>query len=206
MSNSVSPATPKVVPLKVFADFVAASGPERARIVVDFDKQYSQPYSPVTDWWREMRNAAAKAVRDSDTSYLDDAILAANPKKQRLFTQAADGIRTWFGNDAPAHEGNVDAQHWSRSGIDVRVRPEFIVDISGSSTAVKLWFRSNPGLDAARRDTHLHLMGSVFPEFEVGVLEAQTGVLHVPTGYSPSLDTLLSDEAEAFAAILESLP
>lgn len=206
MTISNYPDPSAEVPLRVFADFVAATGLERVRVVDDFKKLYSQPYSPVTDWWHGMRTAAAKTVRDSDTTHLAGAVSAAASVKQPSFTRAANGIDAWFQRDAPTYIENVRARYWSRNGIDIKVRPDFIVKVSGDSIAVKLWFRTNPGLNDSRCDTHLFLMGTVFPEYEVGVLEAQTGDLHVPTGHSPGLDVLLSSEAAAFAALWVSLP
>jgi hypothetical protein len=194
--------------MTTFIDYVISIGTAKITKVRAAQKQYGPEYDPRFDFWRGIRkriedlhkNNEPKSVLDSFLNTVDDT------KKQKLYEDNIRGYKRFLGKKKVYWIGPRRGT-WTYGDLQIRVNPELGLNINGTDTIIKLWFKTEK-LSKNRIDLILYLLGKKSrpnKKTVVGVLDVQRGRLITPTRTIPDIEALLRAEALSLLEIWRNL-
>jgi hypothetical protein len=195
------------VSLTQFVDFTTATGPSRLTQVRKVKQQQESGYSPATDYWKSLRDGIETEFQrgwEGDASLRRLRRASDDPKKQVRYAECVRGLGRW-GRRKTFGRSRRKAGSWTAGELTVAVNPELALDIDGTKTAVKLYFRKEQ-LSKPRVDSLLYLLrGSVPGNAAPAILDVARGRLIVETVEVPNLDIVLEADAVQFMALWQRL-
>ena len=194
------------VRLTTFMDFVAAEGTAKVTSVREAKAKYGQAYSPLTDFYKGVRETIIDLHESSRSKALLDTFLTKveDGRKQPHYAAVVAGYKRWLGTKRVMWLG-AQGVPWTEGDLTVRVRPDLPVQIDGTDYMIKLWFAADK-LTKKRVDATLRLLEITHGKLgNVGILDVRQGRLITPTRPVRDIDALLAGEAAAFVSMWERL-
>ncbi|MCD6282271.1 hypothetical protein J7J84_01515 [bacterium] len=173
-----------------------------------------QPYDPMLDYWKQLREAIIefhRAARTSSRVRLQNQIGAVHAANKVINYQACvNDYLGWLGRKT-AVWFDFQCTNYTQGGVRVKVNPELGLEINGTPHLVKLYFKAD-GLSKRAVDPLLHLIGANSSRNDGGrrptpaILDIRQRKLYTPTRTVAGLSALLQGEAAAFETIYRQLP
>lgn len=193
-----------------FVDIISASGTPKATKVKQVKNR--PPYSPVTDFYKRIRENIIDIHRNNrKKSYIDRTLVGlTDKKKETAYPAIISGYKKWVGRKKikwfdPPHDV------FSSNGVDVSINPELGVKINGNPHLIKLYFKSEP-LTKNRIDIITYLMAAVLShscpspsKTVMSVLDVRRSKLISPTVPVPLIDGILEAELAYISSLWGSL-
>jgi hypothetical protein len=197
--------------MTTFVDFVAATGTVRLTQVRDAHKKYGVQYSPAADFYGPLRRAIVSAFEKGWVVDDFNAAIGAvsDPKKVDHYERRRKGLVKWAGTKDKKKYEALEPVHstWvSKSGLEVKIRPELRLRIDGVDHVIKLYFKADK-LSKQKTKLSLFLLNQELGEHGiVGILDVKQGRLITYDESDPEgIGFLLESEAAAFATLWEAL-
>jgi hypothetical protein len=195
------------VSLTNFLDFTAASGAGRLTQVRKAKDQVAKPYDPATDYWRPLREGIREEFEQGwsgKDSLAELRRVSADPRKLERYSECVKGLSKWARGKSFGRSSKFSKQ-WRSGELSIVVNPELLLEINGTRTAVKLYFRAEK-LSKPKVDTLLYLFSQTLPSgAEAGILDVPRGRLIQETVDIPLLDIVLEGDAAQFATMWNRL-
>lgn len=188
-----------------FCDFVATDPLGQFSKVKEIRRQYEAPYRPGGDYWSRWREGAAEVHRQGGAR-ADIEALGTNAKDNRgdQYTSASAGYCQFWGRKRLDLLAEPQRATWVHDELEVRVNPEWLLEINGTSTVVKLHLKEKLRLNQRLANPLLYLLdehfGSGVGDRTVGIIDVHRGKLWKPTSPSTGMDAVLRMQAAAFIA------
>jgi hypothetical protein len=192
-----------------FVDFVARSGQPKLTKVQEL---FTRPeYHPATDFYKPLRDGLREHHRQGGIRAEVRLLLPSlttDAKKQDSYTLRLSQYHRFWGRRALTWFEPV-ASFWQHAGLHVKVAPHLGLLIDGVPHLIQVWFRE-PTLKPTQVQLILSLMElQLGPHVQagtvLGLLQLNTGKLHVAGTRRPDLDLLLAGEADSFLRIWDGL-
>ncbi len=154
-----------------------------------------------TDYWLPLRKAVeASFAAGGSKAQLDAAIAAiTDSKKIQNYTACATALKKWFGNKSIT-ASSCAAKTWKSGSLEVKVTPELIATINGTTYVLKLWFKAEP-LSKLAANPMLRLIELTHGTLgSPALLDIRRGKLITGAVPKPAdMDLVLASEALAYA-------
>ena len=194
-----------------FVDFVIKTGTPKITSVKTTKEQLSTGYDPRTDFYKAFREEVVAMHKASDPNTRLDTLLTGltDDKKKTAYPALLAGYKkfykirsTWPWFDPP--KGS-----WDHGGVEVNVNPELGLEVAGTPTVLKLYFKeAKPSKRELAIINHLQritLYDASKPNRIFGVLDVRRGRI-IPEVLNNSLFTaLLQGEAASFKTIWDAI-
>lgn len=129
------------VPLSIFTAFVSApTGAARLAKVAEAQ----QEYDPRHDFYKPLREAAVRTLVTRDPGFVHHAAGAAHESRRGQYAICARGLEAWMRKTDYKVLERPKSVGWESGGLVVNVTPEFLLEVKGELTLVKLFLRQDP--------------------------------------------------------------
>ena len=196
---------PITISMTRFADFVVTDPLGQMAKVREVRRQYEQPYKQGADFWSRWREDVEKLHRTGG-SRDDLAPIGKKAKDNRVeqYTSACAGYAKFWGRKTLRVVGHPKPAIWTHDRLQVRVNPEWILEINGRQSVVKLHLKERLVLNQRLANPLLGLLGMHFGSAvggpDVAILDVHRGRLLRPTSGLAGMGTVLHMQAAAFLA------
>lgn len=148
-----------------FADIVSAvGGTPKYNKVQSIKRQYSQTYSPATDFYKPIRDQIKLLHQNSlNSNMLESIINKVSPKKQSNYRDIIGGYKVWLKKIGKTTWFEPTSNTWSANEIDISINPELGLKINGAPYLIKLYFKSEK-LSKSKADVITFLMDQALTE------------------------------------------
>lgn len=196
---------PITISMTRFADFVVTDPLGQMAKVREVRRQYEQPYKPGSDFWSRWREDVEKLHRKGATrDGLPPIGKHAKDNRVEQYTSACEGYAKFWGRKHLAVVGHPKPALWTHGHLQVRVNPEWILEIDGKQCVVKLHLAERLVLNQRLANPLLGLLdmhfGSTVGGPDVAILDVHRGRLLRPTTSLEGMSTVLHMQAAAFLA------
>lgn len=127
------------ISLTSFVDFLGAAGEKKLTVVKKI--KCRGPYSPMSDHWKQFRDAVVEFHGQSELNKKDffDQFLALvnNPKKSPSFKIAADNYKKFLAKKDIECYPTRKAK-WEHNGVTIAINPELCLSINSERALIKL--------------------------------------------------------------------
>lgn len=192
------------------ADFMVSDPLGQFAKVKEIRRQYESDYTMGADFWIRFREGIEEAIkRGPSRSTL--ATVHENAKNNRgaQYKSASDGFERFWGRRKLEVVAHPKPATWQHGRLRVRVNPEWILDINGSTFVVKLHLKERLRLDQRLANPLLHLLAQHFgPSVggpPVAILDVHRGKVFKQNRAHQDLDTVVNMQAAAFVAGWEAI-
>lgn len=202
-------SNPKLT-LGEFIDVASKSGTPRATALKHI--KFNDPYSPVTDFYKALREHIIETHRTGRPKAHLKTILTglSDSKKQANYPAMLSGYQKWWGSKTLTWF-KPPTTSVTNNGVEVTISPELGLEISGQRYIIKLYLRAET-LPQNRADLTLRLLESSLQTKMsqgdlVAIVDAKRGRMLQPSNKTPKavLDGLLLGEFASIAAIWPTL-
>ncbi len=193
------------ISLTEFIDFVVASGTSRITKVKNI--KCRAPYQPAIDYWKSLRESIDAFHDPANTlgkdAYFRNFLAGTNPTKLDAYTAVVDNYKKFLGRKVIT-KLPIRKNSWTRNDLTVRVNPEVFLNINGSRTLIKLYFKQEK-LSKIKTDAILTLLQHAIPVpagvDEFAVYDSRNNRLLSHAAPNPALMVLVESDADAFMTI-----
>lgn len=204
------PAKPVTISMTRFADFVVTDPLGQVAKVREVRRQYEQPYRPGGDFWSRWREQVAEVhQRGGNRSDIELIGTSAQDHRAGQYASACAGYNRFWGHKRLRIVGFPVPTVWPYGTLQVRVNPEWILEVSGKPMVVKLHLKEKLQLNQRLANPLLRLLDQHFgPSVggpPVAILDVHRGKILRPTARSGGMDAALRMQAAAFLAGWEAV-
>jgi hypothetical protein len=186
-----------------FARFILADAQSKMAQARSIRHQYEDGYRQSSDHWRYLRSELRDAlVAGGPRSAVKVIPKGVREKQRSAYESACAGMFKFWGRKHLQLIGEPEPRHWTYGRLDVKVNPEWQLDLDGVETVLKLYLKRDLTLTKRLADPLLSLMAVTFdPEargMSMGVLDVHRGKLFSGTAHNYELRPVLEMQAAAF--------
>jgi len=192
------------ISLTDFVDFVCKAGSAKLNFVKMIKNR--KPYSPVTDFYKALREGIINNQKaNADKNNLSEILKTlTDPKKQSNYKEAIEGYKKFIGKKSIIWF-DPPFKHWRVGELDVRVNPELGLCYNDTNYVVKLFFKKDK-LSKDKIYQILTLMESQLinassNKLRMAILDVKNGKLFAKDNDDISMLPLLDGEAKSFQVI-----
>jgi hypothetical protein len=197
------------ISLTRFVDFVIKAGSPRYTSLKETKQQTLTPYSPATDYYKQLREAIVEFHRFGKpiSSVEQVATKATDKRREATYSVLAVGYKKFLGRKTVTWFTPPSA-NWMANGVSVSINPELGLGFGDKKHVVKLYFKpkepSKHQVKAilALMDDQLQDTGK---SRTMAILDIRRSKLITDTPCDPRLLALMRGEAAAIAAIWPTL-
>jgi hypothetical protein len=192
---------PIQITMTSFARFILADAQSKMAQARSIRHQYEDGYSQGGDHWRYLRSEMHDLLMTGGPRSAVKAIPKGVRAKQRnAYDSACNGMFKFWGRKHLRLLGEPESRHWTYDRLEVKVNPEWLLDLDGVETVVKLHPRRDIPLTKRVADPLLSLMAVTFDAEAsgLGVLDVHRGKLFSGTPHNRELAPVLEMQAAAF--------
>ena len=193
------------ISLTRFLDFTMKSGSPKFTSLQQTKKQLADGYDPVTDYYKQIRDAIVSHHKDGKPFSIVESVAANvnNKSKVENYPAIAAGYKTFRGKKQIAWF-SPPRDTWDSSGVSVSLNPELGLQFGGTRYVIKLYFKADPPRKL-EVNAILALMDSQLQnpknDLVMGVLDVRRGKLITDNPPAAQLMALMQGEAAAIAAM-----
>jgi hypothetical protein len=190
------------ISLNSFIDyFVAQTASKPARVRATKTMMTASSNYAAMDYWLPLRKATEEAfVAGGDKTVLDAALSSLTDyKKQHNYSDCVSHLKKWMGSKAISAT-TCSSQLWTSGGLEVRVTPELLMTLKGTTYVLKFWFKSD-ALSKNAANPMLRLMEHTHgKQGDPAILDVRRRKLITGAVPKPAdMDLVLASEALAYA-------
>jgi hypothetical protein len=185
-----------------FAGFVVADAPGKLAKVRDVKRSYESDYHPSGDFWSRLRDGVERIHRNGGSKKELEAIWRqAKDNRPALYRSACEGYAKFWGRRRIKFVGTPKPALWSHSRLKVRVNPEWVLDIDGQRTLVKVHTSKDLVLNQRLVNPLIWMIEDTHPgDRQAIILDVHRGKAWQRRNDRIDFDAVLRMEASAFIA------
>ncbi|WP_437207091.1 hypothetical protein [Planctomicrobium sp. SH664] len=197
------------ISLTRFIDFTIKSGSPKFTSLRETKKQSADGYDPVTDYYKQIRDAIVAHHRNGKSFSTIETIAAnvSNKSKRDNYPEIAQGYKKFLGRKQVTWFKPPQAD-WTAHGVSVSVNPELGLEFNGARNVIKLYFKGPEPKKLEVRGI-LSLMDANLQNstrtLTMGLLDVRRGKLITDEPPDGNLLALMQGEAASIAAMWPSL-